>query len=415
MAESAATAVRRRRVVGSGLFDRDTTVVAILFIVFALNFGAYRVFGDGAQYYSFVQRLFGDRPDASGYNFGVGLMNAPFYGVAKAVGAVVGHVARLERASITIASLSWALAAALISIRIVRALQLPAAAFCGGVALFGTPVWYYASFSPSYSHAADAATFALAAAGALGVWRSQALRWRVATGAALGLAIAVRPFNLGVAAGCVLALAVYRRFGDALIVSASAVCTTGVLLVLPLSLGLSLTNRVDGTSVSAGSVGLAPLSPLRMLFTPHRGLFIWTPVAFLAVIGLSFLLRRHRDRGYLVTLTAMGLGLLLMYVGLDWWDGGWSFSQRLLASPVALYAVGLGGLLAVTDRSRRYVVMAVALAATLWSVFLGMNHAFGASQPDGAFAVARKRSVDEFLHRMWSYSRVRHLVDRAKR
>ena len=69
----------------------------------------------------------------------------------------------------------------------------------------------------------------------------------------------------------------------------------------------------------------------------------------------------------------------------------------------------------VTSGSRRYIVMGVAVAATLWSVFLGMNHAFGASQPDGAFAVAGKRSATQFLHRTWSYSRIRHLVDRVER
>lgn len=45
-------------------------LASLLYLVFAQNFGAYRVFGDGTDYFSLAQRLFGDRDAASGYNFG---------------------------------------------------------------------------------------------------------------------------------------------------------------------------------------------------------------------------------------------------------------------------------------------------------------------------------------------------------
>ena len=63
--------------------------VLVAFAAFALNFGAYRVFGDGVNYYAFTERLFGDTSGGTAYNFGAGLMNAPFYGVAKLAGVVV--------------------------------------------------------------------------------------------------------------------------------------------------------------------------------------------------------------------------------------------------------------------------------------------------------------------------------------
>lgn len=400
-------------------FARSRGGVAALavFAIFALNFGAYRVFGDGEQYFSFVERLFGDGSGGSGYNFGVGLMNAPFYAAARlaeAAGADAGGHS-LTRASITIASIFWLLVAGLVTLWLLERLDLPGRGLAVGAALLGTPAWYYASFSPSYSHAADAGVFALASAAVWFLWHRPELAARLATGGALGLAVAVRPFNAGVVAGCLLALVAFRRYRDALLVGASALGTFLALATVPLALGLSLTSRSDGTSVSAGSVGFAPFSPLRMLFSLHRGLFVWTPVTLIAVVGLALLLRRHKERPFLVTLASMGAGLLLIHTGLDWWDGGWSFSMRHLAAPVVLYGIGVAGAIASVRRQRALVLLVS--AAIAWSVFLGMNHAFGASQEDGADDIAARvasgeRTPHELADLTWAYSRARHIVER---
>lgn len=388
-----------------------------MFAAVALNFGAYRVFGDGEQYFSFLQRLFGDRDVGSGYNFGVGLMNAPFYAAAKVVEATgVGAGGRsLTEASITLASIFWALVAGVVTLWLLEQLGLPHRGVAVAAALLGTPVWYYASFSPSYSHAADAGAFALAAAGVWLLLHRPELAARLTAGTALGLAVAVRPFNVGVVAGCLLALVAFRRYRDAVVTGAASVVAFGLLAAVPLMLGMSLTSRYDGTSVAAGSVGLAPLSPLWMLFSIHRGLFLWTPVTLLAIVGLAWLLRRHAERPFLVTLASMGAGLLLIHVGLEWWDGGWSFSMRHLTAPVVLYGVGVGGLLASVRRV--HIARTAVVLATAWSVFLGMNHAFGASQRDGAFDLAGKvpgeRTPTKFLELTWSYSRLRHVVERV--
>lgn len=392
-------------------------VLAVLgtFALFALNFGAYRVFGDGVNYYSFTQRLFGDGSDATAYNFGDGLMDAPFYAAAKLASTVVGDGHRIEPASITIASIAWVLVAAGLSWRVLVLLDLPARALALGAVLFGTPVWYYASFSPSYTHAADAAVFSAASFAILGLWRSPELGWRLGAGAALGLAVAVRPFNVGVTAGAVVALACQSRRRDGLTVGGIAVATYLVLDAIPRSLGLSSAVQQDGSSVTASTIGFRPLSPLRMLFTDHRGLFVWTPVTLLAVVGLGLLLRRHPSRGFLVTLASMGAGLLLMNLALKPWDAGWSYSARYLASPVTLYAVGIAGLVAATRAAARTAAVVATIACTAWAVVVGMNHAFGESQSDGAVEILTSRSPAAFIHRTWAYSRVRHVVEAVRR
>jgi hypothetical protein len=384
---------------------------AAVFLAFALNFGAYRVFGDGVDYYSFVQRLFGDRSTGSGYNFGTGLMNAPFYGAAKVAQAVVGARAnRLLPSSITIASIACLLIAIALSAWLVRQMRLPHPWFAAVLAVFGSPLWYYATFSPSYTHAADGAAFSLAAAALWQVFAHEDLHWRVATGAALGLEVTVRPFNLALLVGALIALLAWRRVRDALLVGFGAVTVTALLLLVPLLLGTSLRRRADGELIAGNHLSFSPLSPLRMLFSEHRGLFIWTPATLLATVGIVLLLRaRGRFRPFVVALTAMVVCLLLSYAFFAVWDGGWSFSARYLAAPLPFYALGLARLFATRPRRVRIGLAALVAATVMWSVFLGMSHAFGAGQNDGAFQVARRHANASFFSLAWSYSRVRHV------
>lgn len=406
---------RRSRVIRSE--SRATVVACLAFALFALNFGAYRVFGDGDDYYSFVQKLFGDRPSGSGYNFGTGLMNAPFYGAARVLEAL-GGPARGLAASITVASIVWALLAIALSAGIVAQLQLRSSGTASVMAAFGTPLWYYASFSPSYTHAADAAAFSLAAAALLRVFSGAGVRWQLGCGAALGLLVAVRPFNAAAALGAVIGLAVFRRTREAVGIALTTAACFAALLGVPLALGTSLRRRADGQLIAGSHLRFSPLTPVRMLFTEHRGLFLWSPLAVLAVVGIVLLLRRNAlDRPFVVTLTLMVVLLLASYAAFAVWDGGWSYSARYLAAPLPFYALGVAAVLDAASTNRRglaFVRAGIALCIA-YSVFLGMNHAFGARQSDGAGGILApyvdgRRTVGDFLHLTWSYSRVRHLV-----
>ena len=174
---------------------RGVVTATTLFLAFSLNFGAYRIFGDGVDYYSFDQRLFGDVAHGSGYNFGTGLLNAPFY--------ALGHLAKLVAggrigahalpASITFASIAYVLVAIVLAVALLERLELPHAGIAVGAALFGSPLWYYASFSPSYTHATDAAAFGAAAYSLYRALHGESRAWYLAFAASLGLEVAVRP------------------------------------------------------------------------------------------------------------------------------------------------------------------------------------------------------------------------------
>jgi hypothetical protein len=399
--------------------ERGVVAALGVWIVFALNFGDYKVFGDGVDYFSFDQRLFGDRPTGSGYNFGTGLLNAPFYGLGK-LAESARHVAAggvgIPEASITIASIAYITAAAIFSTLLLRDLGLRYRGWAISAAIFGTPIWYYGSFSPSYTHAADAAVFSAAAWCLWHVVNDHGDKWLVALGATLGLAVTVRPFNIAPVVATIAVIAAYRQMRASITVGVTAAATFGLLLLIPLALGTSLRERASGAIVApTGFFGFGPLTPFRMLISPHRGLFIWTPLTLLATVGFVLVLRRRSGtaRMYLTMLGAMAVALLAINFSVTWWDGGWSFSMRFLASLVPVWAIGMAGVIESVHGRARVAVVTLAVAATAWSIFLGMNHAFGgASLKSDAWDVATLRGPSSFVHKIWAYSRFRHVTQR---
>jgi hypothetical protein len=124
------------------------------------------------------------------------------------------------------------------------------------------------------------------------------------------------------------------------------------------------------------SFALDVLAPARMLFTLHRGLFLWTPLTFIGAVGVVLLVLRERSAEVrAVSFFALAsLGTLLFYVVLGGaWDAGFSFSQRFLSGWFPLVVVGVAYLV---QQRRRFAVPMVVLC-TAFSVFVGMNVLIG--------------------------------------
>jgi len=121
-----------------------------------------------------------------------------------------------------------------------------------------------------------------------------------------------------------------------------------------------------------------PTIPARMLFSDHRGLFLWTPLAAAAAIGFALALQARRgrereQRWFLVSLLAAALALLLVHVFWPRWDGGFAFSQRFLTGLFPLYLIGVAELV---RRARSAVYPALALAVA-FSVTIAFVHDIG--------------------------------------
>ena len=103
-----------------------------------------------------------------------------------------------------------------------------------------------------------------------------------------------------------------------------------------------------------------------VLFSYKHGLFTWTPIAAVAVIGLPLLARRHR----LVGVAAIAFVVVSWYVNgavADWW-GGEAFGARRFLSCYPIFVMGVA---AVVDRLRlRLPALAGMTAAVTAYTFL---------------------------------------------
>jgi hypothetical protein len=93
-----------------------------------------------------------------------------------------------------------------------------------------------------------------------------------------------------------------------------------------------------------------------VLFSTNRGLFIWTPLILLCVLGWFFLWRK---KNVLASLLIFNF-IMQVYLIAAWssWDGAVAFGQRFFTNMVPAFALGLAALTAVLNRyvSLRWLV-----------------------------------------------------------
>ncbi|HEY7208470.1 MAG TPA: glycosyltransferase family 39 protein [Gaiellaceae bacterium] len=345
----------------------------VVWVLLVVNFSRLAVIsGDESVQYRFVQRLFGDVPDAVGYYFGLGLVEAPFYAVGSALDAAGLHTVDgqpVHGAAIALGLGLLMLAAWPLLAAVIGGLGLRYAGFSILAAAVGMPFLFYASFVPGKNHALDALLFTAAIYLSYRYFRQPRPEPWVpyALGAVFGLAYTVRYFDGAAAVALVLVLLWFRRWADAALIAVTSAVVCLLLFAIPWAYGVPV---FSGGYKAENLIVFAPLNPLRMLFTNHRGLFVWSPVSVLAAIGLVLLfVRRPEWRRFLTAVTAMAVAIVASYSLIGFWDGTWSFSQRFYTPLFPLVAIGLAGLL---DAAPRFGLVAASLAA-LWTAFLMFN------------------------------------------
>ena len=134
-----------------------------------------------------------------------------------------------------------------------------------------------------------------------------------------------------------------------------------------------------------------------LLFSPARGLFVYSPIFLFSLVTLAMSWRRGGDP----LLRAAGVGallVLLLYCRWSMWWGGHTFGPRLLAdiTPVLAFA-----LYPVSDAlNRNWWAKAVFFTAILWSV---AAHSIGAFWDDIGWN-AHPEDVDRAPQRLWSWT-----------
>jgi hypothetical protein len=371
---------------------------------------------DEAAYLRQLQSLFLEgRLSEAGLEPGPTLLWGPFYLLAhvvtlalRATGLDVAADGWSEpyRNAVRLGSAVCALAAAVLTWHVCRRFYPPLlAAVCVLALWLGSPLFYYSWAEPAMAHAPAAALTSLL------VWLWLRVRaggagarsW-LAVGLVVGLLVSTQRYDayflllpLSAIAGLLLRRADSSR-APSRRRAVAAVAIAALLAVVPLLLvGRGST---DAFLISPATAERFFLSEWRhphlaeVLYSSNGGLFAWTPLALVGVIGL-FGLARREPRIALPLLGSLGLGILLLASNRGWW-AGWSFGARRLTEAYPIFALGLCA--AGAALLRRPAVLAVSTLAALVGLNLAWSHEMreGGIQPDDAssFASATRAAID---------------------
>jgi hypothetical protein len=344
---------------------------------------------------------------AIGYQFGLAYFEAPFYAVGKlfaAVGWTTIGGQSAQQASVAGGAVVYVGATIGLLYALLRRLRLRFAALSASLVVYGTSVFYYGVFSPGQTHSVDVfLASAIALLCLLGFELGWPLKLMLAVGVVGGAATAVRWFDAMLLVGISLTLFAIKRRWEAAITAASGVVTLVLLAIVPTALGV----HVFSGGYDANLLSFAPFSPLRMLFTVHRGLFVWTPLTLIGAVGYVCVMRWRRDvTAFLAALATAGVLVVCSYASFATWDGGLSFSQRYFTVLVPLWAIGVAGLLEIAPR----IVTPLCAFAVAWALFLALTmQMLTTDQRLGADGIARlgaAQTPGAYALGLWQESRI---------
>jgi hypothetical protein len=250
----------------------------------------------------------------------------------------------------------------------------PAASWSVAVLWLGTPVLYYMTLAPGFSHAASLFAVSLT----LWLWlraREQdgVLDWLL-LGLAGGLSGLVREQDALFLAAPALDLAcrvVTTRSLRAATARALVMAGAALVIFSPQLLAYRvLTGRCSPSTLVARKLSYVSPHFLEVLLDPAHGLFAWTPLLLLASAGLLLGLRR---RGSVVPALLLVTLLLQVWINgsLESWTQAGAFGSRRFVSATPVFAFGMCGLLLwALPRLRRGATAVLLVVFVWWNVSL---------------------------------------------
>ncbi len=147
------------------------------------------------------------------------------------------------------------------------------------------------------------------------------------------------------------------------------------LIVLKKVFGRLIVNPYIGESV------FVPANILKVAFSTKHGFITWHPILLIGLIGLfvAAVRKRRRSLAFSGILAVLGVWLLIS-TSRNWW-GGWSFGHRVFIEAYPFFALGTGVLVDAAlksgAKSKRLVVLVVAVAAILWNILFMIQYKAG--------------------------------------
>jgi hypothetical protein len=319
---------------------------------------------------------------------GTAVLWSPFYltahlvvVIAQAFGADVtaDGLSLPYRWAVAVGSVFYGAMGLLLSYRLARKYASVEACLIAVVALWwATPVAYYMYVAPGMSHSAS--LFAVALFFILWGWaaRGSVARWAV-WGASLGLAALVREQNWFYALVAALAAVSPRMEADigGRIRRLAAFAGTAALVFLPQLVAYTiLYGHPSPSSYVQRKMFWSSPHALQVLFSPEHGLFFWSPLLFLFLIGALLLYRRDREAA--VALLVAFVAQVYISGAVDSWTQAGAFGSRRFIATTAIFAVW-GSLLfyALQPRLRRIGIAALAGFFMVWNVSLMIQFGLG--------------------------------------
>ncbi len=234
----------------------------------------------------------------------------------------------------------------------------------------GTPVLYYMTLAPAFSHAASLFMVALV----LWLWLRardppEAALWEwAAVGAAAGVAGLVREQDLlfvAVPAADLVWRAVRAAEGPRNLARLTVLLGAAAVAFVPQLFAYRAINGGFGPS-SLVARKMSWLSPhfFEVLFDPGHGLFAWSPILLVAAAGLALAARR---RGAPVAFLALALLLQVWINGaVESWTQAGAFGSRRFVSSTAVFAWGLAAVLEAARPRLGRTAMGIALGLVVW-------------------------------------------------
>lgn len=360
----------------------------------------YRHFADAGIADGGFVATYLDRTTPTGHRvtfatIGPAILWAPFYAVGDAT-ARLAHLAgadvavdgysRPYVAAVCYGSACYGFAALLLAGDIVRRLGAPDVPVAAVLAVWlGTPLLFYMYLAPVFAHACSAFAVALL----LWVWVRVRHRWSITDGLLLGalggLVAMVREQDVLLLAGPALDFLAAWFWRRQPAPSGTGVfrARDGVGCMLAGLTGFAATYwpQLLAYETLNGHLGPSALVTRKMtwtaphfwgvLFSPAHGLFAWTPLALVAIIGLVWLTSGRakadcRDCQWVGAL-ALLLVLLEAYVSgsVESWTVAGAFGQRRFISLTPLLVMGLAALAASARTVRPGALRRAALATVV--------------------------------------------------
>lgn len=303
---------------------------------------------------------------ANHWTVGTALVWFPLFAAADAIPRVADFprngLSLPYNVAVIVASALAGLATLLAGLRVARSVASAHAATTATIgAWLGTPLLWYATMHATMAHAASAMACALVFLGAM-VLRARSDRWiAFLTGAAAGLAFAIRPQNAPFAA---VPFFLQLRTPPVAYAAGLAAGALPQLIVSWYLYGGPLTFLGGGSSRPFAA--FQRVRTWEPLLSWYHGLVPWTPFAALGLIGIV-LLRKRDARLMSACLFAFGSQWLInATVDRTFW-GGVAFGQRRFDNCTIVFLIGAAVLV---ERLGRRAGPALVAATSLWTLSL---------------------------------------------